>query len=137
MKQNTMRTGREGRKGVAIVEVTIALAVIVLISAAAVSLMMTSVRVEGKFVTQTYTEVSVENVLECFQFAEDEETFYQALQKVDDYQRKEPGRYVFQGKSLKIEVQAQFAPRKLVYTATSNNEIIFTYTFPAEGGEAG
>ena len=135
MKQNRKQTGLQGRKGVTIVEVAIALAIIAIVSASAVGMVLISVNIEAKFVTNTYTENSVESVLECFQYAKDEATFYTALQMLDDYQYDgEQEAYILEGKYLTVTVKASFAPRKLEYTAVRNTgEEIYSYTYPMGG----
>lgn len=139
MEQNTKQTGLQSRKGVTIVEVAIALAIIAIVSASAVGMVLISVNIEAKFVANTYTENSVESVLECFQFAENEEIFYEALQKLDDYQYdSEKDAYIFDGKYLTVTVTVDFDGEKnLNYTAKRNTgEEIYSYTYPM-GGAAG
>mgnify|MGYP003297563878 CR=1 FL=1 len=130
------KTGRCGRKGVTIVEVTIALIIIAIISGAAVSMMLMSVNVESNFVTVTRAELYGENVLECFRFSDNPSTFLQVLRKTGAYEYvSEENAYILEGKGLTVTVKASFSPRKLVYTAVnSHGEEIYSYTYPGEGG---
>lgn len=136
MSRIANKTGLRSRKGVTIVEVVIALVIIGIISASAVSMMLLSVDIEANFVTVTYAEISGENVLECFRFSDDRETFLLALQKTAAFEyRLEENAYIFEGKNMTVTVKASFSPRKLEYSAVKpNGEVIYTYTFPSEGG---
>ena len=136
MNRKMNKTGLRSRKGISVAEVAVALAVISIISGAAVSMAMHSVKVEANFVAVTQTKNSAESVLECFRFADSEETFAEALQKLGDYEFKsEENAYVLAGKSVTVTVKASFSPKKLEYTAVKNNgEEIYSYTFPVEGG---
>ena len=136
MRKKVNKSGLRSRKGMTVVEVAIALTMISIISGAAVSMAMHSVKVEANFVTVTQTQISGENVLECFRFADNEETFLQALQKLDDFTfDPEENAYIADGGRMTVTVKASFSPKKLEYTAVKNNgETIYSYTFPVEGG---
>lgn len=130
------KTGLSSRRGVTIVEVVIALVVIAIVSASAVSLMMLSVDVEANFVTVTYAEISGENVWECFRFSGNHQTFLRALQKIAAFEYlEEENAYVYEGKNMTVTVKASFSPKELDYTAVKpNGEIIYSYSYPSEGG---
>jgi len=136
MQENKSRTGLGSRKGVTIVEVTVALVIITIVTAATMGIVLTSVNIEEKFVISSYTENSVESVLECFQFSEDADTFYTALQRLDEYERTDENTYVYEGKHLTVTVEAVFAPEKwMEFTAVDEDgEEIFAYRYPYEGG---
>lgn len=136
MNRKMNKTGLRSRKGISVAEVAVALAVISIISGAAVSMAMHSVKVEANFVAVAQTQNNAESVLECFRFADSEEVFAEALQKLGDFTfNPEENAYVLQGKSVNVTVKASFSPKKLEYTAAKNSgEEIHTYTFPVEGG---
>lgn len=136
MRKKVNKSGLRSRKGMSVAEVAVALAVISIISGAAVSMAMHSVKVEANFVAVTQTKSSAESVLECFRFADSEEVFAQALQKLGAFEFKpEENAYVLEGKSVTVTVKASFSPKKLEYTAAKNSgETIYSYTFPVEGG---
>lgn len=130
------KTGCSSRKGVTIVEVTIALVIIAIISGAAVSMMLMSVNVESQFATATRAELYGENALECFRFSDNPTAFLQVLRKTGDYEYVSgENAYILAEKGLTVTVKASFSPRKLVYSAVnSHGEEIYSYIYPGEGG---
>ncbi len=136
MNKKVNKSGLRSRKGISVAEVAVALVIITIISGAAISLVLNSVKVETNFVAATQTQTSAENVLECFRFSDNADTFLQALQTLDAYEfDSEQNAYILTGKTVNVTVKASFAPKKLEYTAVkSNGEEIYSYTFPVEGG---
>ena len=138
MNNAVNKTGLRSRRGVTVAEVAIALVIIAIISGTAVGLILNSVKVEANFVAVTQTQTSAENVLECFRFSDNPDTFLQTLQTLGAYEfDSEQNAYILTGKTVNVTVKASFAPKKLEYTAVkSNGEEIYSYTFPVEGGAA-
>ncbi len=136
MKKSIKKTGLRGQKGITVAEVAVALAIISIISAAAVGMALNSVKVEANFVAVTGTQTGAQNVLDCFHFSDDADTFYQALQKTGAYEwNPEENAYILTTNNMTVTVKASFSPKKLEYTAAKHNgETIYTYTFPLEGG---
>ena len=136
MKKSIQKTGLRRRKGITVAEVAVALVVISIISAAAVGLALNSVKVESNFTAVTAAQNHGQNVLNCFRFSDDADTFFQALQKLGAYEfDSAQNAYVLTEGGLTVTVKASFAPKKLEFTAAKQNgDEIYTYTFPAEGG---
>lgn len=136
MKKTIKKTGLYRRRGITVAEVAVALVIISIVSAAAVGLVLNSVKVESNFAAVTAAQNSAQNVLDCFRFSDDADTFLQALQKLDDYEFDPvQNAYVLTEGGLTVTVKASFAPKKLEFTAAKQNgDELYTYTFPAEGG---
>lgn len=57
------------RKGISIIEVVVAMAIVMIVSAAALSLMVTSVEFDRKYDAQTQAMNACESAVECIRFA--------------------------------------------------------------------
>lgn len=136
MKKSIKKTGLRCRKGITVAEVAVALVIISIVSAAAVGMALSSVKVEANFVAVTQTQTSAQNVLDCFRFSDDADTFLQALQKLGNYTfNAEENAYVLTAKNMTVTVKASFSPKNLEYTAAKpSGEEIYAFTFPLEGG---
>lgn len=136
MKKSIKKTCLRRKKGITVAEVAVALAIISIVSAAAMGMALSSVKVEANFVAVTGAQTSAENVLDCFRFSDNADTFFLALQRLGDYEfNAAENAYILTEKNMTVTVKASFSPKKLEYTATKpGGEEIYTYTFPLEGG---
>lgn len=115
------------RRGISLVEVIVALAVITIISTAALSLVISSARVDANSLRSTQVMMAAENVLECYRFAESKEEFAALLEKTGDY-KKVDGAYVLTEKAYVITVH--YTNTKLTFSATDSDEKeIYKYEF--------
>ena len=115
------------RRGISLVEVVVALTVITIISAAALSLVISSARVDANSLRSTQVMMAAENVLECYRFAESEEEFAALLEKTGDY-KKVDNAYVLTEKAYVITVH--YTNTQLTFSATdSDGKEIYKYEF--------
>lgn len=115
------------RRGISLVEVVVALTVITIISAAALSLVISSARVDANSLRSTQVMMAAENVLECYRFAESEEEFAALLEKTGDYKKVDDA-YVLTEKAYGITVH--YTDTKLTFSATDGDgEEIYSYEF--------
>lgn len=115
------------RRGISLVEVVVALTVITIISAAALSLVISSARVDANSLRSTQVMMAAENVLECYRFAESEEEFAALLEKTGDYIKVDDA-YVLTEKAYVITVH--YTDTKLTFSATDGDgEEIYSYEF--------
>lgn len=115
------------RRGISLVEVVVALTVITIISAAALSLVISSARVDANSLRSTQVMMAAENVLECYRFAESEEEFAALLEKTGDYKKVDDA-YVLTEKAYVITVH--YTDTKLTFSATDGDgEEIYSYEF--------
>lgn len=124
------------RKGMSMVEVVIALVIISVISAAALSMIMMSVNVEADAVRSAEVAESVDNAIACFRFAENHETFLQALQKTAPYEQdpENPDRFLLKAAGFTVTVTV--SGDQFEYTAVNaDSEVIYTFTY-AKGSAA-
>lgn len=82
------------RKGISLTEVVVALAVISIISAAALSLVISSANIEADVVRTMNVSAAADDVLDCFRYADNNEEFEATIQKLDGYQTTGDGQYV-------------------------------------------
>lgn len=68
------------RKGITIMEMVIALTVIAIISGAALSIILSSIKVESRSAQIVEVTNLVESSIECFQYSENEEEYLKLLQ---------------------------------------------------------
>jgi prepilin-type N-terminal cleavage/methylation domain-containing protein len=126
MRRSSTKSARS-RRGISLVEVVVALAVITIISAAALSLVISSARVDANSLRSTQVMIAAENSLECYRFAKSEEKFAELLEKTGDY-KKVDGAYVLTEKAYVITVN--YTDTKLTFSATdSDGEEIYKYEF--------
>ena len=71
------------RKGVSITEVVIAMAAVLIITGAAITLVASSVKSDMTYNNKSLSLSACENAAECVRFAKDVNTLSQALRKVD------------------------------------------------------
>ncbi|MBR2938101.1 MAG: type II secretion system protein [Oscillospiraceae bacterium] len=130
MKQNIA-----SRKGVSIVEVVVALVIITIISASALSMMMMSVKVERSALTAMEVENAAEDAVDCFRFAKnDNAAFLECLQKTGEFV-EEDGCFVMRGPAYTVTITSGTNQFEYSAVSTSGEEICaFTYK---RGGGAG
>ena len=115
------------RRGISLVEVIVALAVITIISTAALSLVISSARVDANSLRSTQVTIAAENSLECYRFTESEEEFAALLEKTGDYKKVDDA-YVLTEKAYVITVN--YTNTKLTFSATDGDgEEIYSYEF--------
>ena len=115
------------RRGISLVEVVVALTVITIISAAALSLVISSARVDANSLRSTQVMMAAENALECYRFAESKEEFAALLEKTGDYKGSD-GVFVLTEKSYTITVN--YTDTQLTFSATdSDGKEIYNYEF--------
>ena len=117
------------RRGISLVEVVVALTVIAIISSAALSLVISSARVDANSLRSTQVMMAAENALECYRFAESEEEFAALLEKTGDYKKVDDA-YVLTEKAYVITVNVNYTDTKLTFSATdSDGKEIYKYEF--------
>lgn len=72
------------RKGVTIMEMVIALTVITIISGAALSIILSSIKVESRSAQIVEVTNLVESSIECFQYSDNDNEFLDLLHKIDE-----------------------------------------------------
>lgn len=127
MKQNIA-----SRKGVSIVEVVVALVIISIISASALSMMMMSVKVERQSLTAIELENTAEDAVDCFRFAQNNADFLECLQKTGDFV-EEDGNFVLRAGSYTVTIRP--GANQFEYSAVYlNGEEICVFTYKRGGG---
>lgn len=115
------------RRGISLVEVVVALTVIAIISAAALSLVISSARVDANSLRSTQVTIAAENSLECYRFAGSEEEFAALLERTGDYKKVDDA-YVLTEKAYVITVH--YTNTKLTFSAADGDgEEIYKYEF--------
>ena len=134
-----MKKNIRSRKGVSLVEVVVALAVITIISISALSVVFMSVKVEAKTVVVFEVRNSAENAIECFRFADgDEEIFRNCLNATVASGQQfagENGTYVSNAGNYTVTIT--MLPEESGFTYRAVNEAgqeIYSFTFK-NGGE--
>lgn len=72
------------RKGITIMEMVIALTVITIISGAALSIILSSLKVESRSAQIVEVTNLVESSIECFQYSDNDNEFLDLLHKIDE-----------------------------------------------------
>ncbi len=127
MKQNIA-----SRKGVSIVEAVIALVIISIISASALSMMMMSVKVERNALTAMEVENSAEDAVDCFRFAKDDAAFLECLQMTGDFV-EEDGNFIMRSPAYTVTIRP--GTNQFEYSAVGlNGEEICVFTYKRGGG---
>ena len=126
IRRSSTKSARS-RRGISLVEVIVALAVIAIISTAALSLVISSSKVDANSLRSTQVMMAAENSLECYRFAENEEKFAELLGNTGDYKKADDS-YVLTESSYAITVK--YEDDSLRFTATdSDGKVIYNYEF--------
>ena len=126
IRRSSTKSARS-RSGISLVEVIVALAVITIISTAALSLVISSARVDANSLRSTRVMIAAENALECYRFSDSEDEFVALLRKTGDYIEAD-GSYVLTESSYAITVE--YEDDSLRFTAIdSDGKEIYNYEF--------
>lgn len=134
MKKSIFKT-RNPRKGVSMLELVISLVVITVVSASAVSIIVSSSANEAETVNRLYMQTAVENTAECFYFAETPAHFGELLVNQLGYDNGSSAYYYSYGEYT-IEVSVQTLPENANYlksitikvSRTGETDLTYTYT---------
>lgn len=131
------------RKGMSMVEVVIALVIISIVSAAALSVILMSVDVEADAIRSVEIAESAENAIDCFRFAESPAEFLEALKNTASYIQNPENPDQFIWKTTGFTVTITVSGNQFAYTAVnSDSETIYSFTYtkgsnPTQAEEGG
>jgi prepilin-type N-terminal cleavage/methylation domain-containing protein len=117
MKNNNLSKNRSrlsSRKGVSLVEVVVALAVISIISFAAFSLILSSIDLENNMMRDVEISAAADDALDCFIFAETEEKFAECMHALGYTYLPEDNLYLCYGDGYVIKVSCEDNSMKFV-----------------------
>ena len=78
------------RRGISMTEVVVAMALVVIVTGAAISVLIASIQFDAKYKAQTHAQNACESAVECIRFADGKEKLHELLsQKVGFVQLKE------------------------------------------------
>lgn len=124
------------RKGLSLVEVMVALAVIAIISAAALSLVVSSSRLDAKSVKTAKVMMAAENALECFRYANNTKELSDLLNETGTFYISPDGKLVTSANGYVIHITVDETYNKLTFIAyetndegKKTNEEIYKYEF--------
>lgn len=130
MKNNNLSKNRSrlsSRKGVSLVEVVVALAVISIISFAAFSLILSSMDLENNMMRDVEISAAADDALDCFIFANSDDKFFEVMYTYLGY-KKEDEKYRLDKGSYVIEVT--YNETQMDFKAKDENDnIIFEQTY--------
>lgn len=106
------------RKGVSILETAIALTVITIMSAAVISLFITSIKTESKNLDALYISAHAENATECFRYADDIDELLVAMKTTDDEYTVSDGKLLLKKSSYEITITVDFDSGSLSFLAS-------------------
>lgn len=126
IRRSSTKSARS-RRGISLVEVIVALAVIAIISTAALSLVISSSKVDANSLRSTQVMMAAKNALECYRFSDREDEFGELLRKTGDYIEADDS-YVLTESSYVITVK--YEDDSLRFTATDGDgKMIYDYEF--------
>lgn len=131
MKETKPKRARN-RRGMSLLEVVIALTVITIISASALSLVLSSAKSDAKALRTTQVIIAADNALECFKFADNEDEFKTLITKTGEYVSAGDGSYVLTEEAYTVTVT--YSAESVQFKAVDNdNEVIYEYVYPNGG----
>lgn len=104
--RSSVRAGN--KKGMTILETVIALAVIGIISFAAVGFINGFSKISVKTLDENNATLFAENALECFKFADSDNEFENALKDIASISKREDGGYVYTSGAYTVVVTATY-----------------------------
>lgn len=113
------------RRGISLTEVVVAMTAVVIITGAAVSVLVFSSMADVKFGAKTLALAECENAVECLRFADGNESTLESLLKKVDFVN-ENGDFVWKyGKSETVTVSVETDGENKHYVVKYNDEIIY------------
>lgn len=91
------------RKGITMTEVIVAMAMVLIVSGAAISLLVASVQFDAKYESQTQALNAAESAVECVRFADEVSELESYLVDKLGFVKQE-GVYTFDGETVKVQV---------------------------------
>lgn len=136
MKKKIKKTGvrkllkmRTDKRGISLIEVVVALALIALISASAFALVISSLRVENSAVRSNTITFIADDAYDCFRYAQDEEEFFSLLKKLNPDFVREGDSIVLKKEDFIIEINVE-KEKKLLFRATdTDGQELYSYEF--------
>lgn len=142
MRKNT-------RKGFSLLEALVSLTVVVIVSIATITLMLTSARLDGENMRSFEAHNQAENAVKCFRFAESENEFLDAFAKslqtpvrmdVESagesapetlgFVKNDEGKWTFEQDGYVVTfTELDFAGHNFEYTASENGVEIYTFQY--------
>lgn len=114
------------RRGISMTEVVIAMAMVVIVTGAAISVLIASVKSDAKYLAKSNALTGCENAVECVRFAEDIDTLDEALEKVG-FVTDEDNEYTYKSGESTVKVTVQTTDNKLESCVVFyNDEEIYT-----------
>lgn len=111
------------RKGITMTEVIVAMAVVVIITGAAISLLVASVRFDNKYNAQTRALNACESAAQCLRFAEDDTKLGDYLELLGFEWDTEEGCYFLSNSGRAVEVRREERGWAVIF----NNQVIYEY----------
>ena len=107
------------KRGMSLVEIVVSIFIVMLISATAITLISTSVKSDQKNLRDTEIALATKSVVDCFNFANDYDEFYQVLyDSVDnDFAKNEQGEITLTKKRYVLIVTADFIQKEIMVEA--------------------
>lgn len=122
-------------RGISLIEVAVALAVISLVSVATLSVILSSSRVKNEAIDTVLAVNLAENAVECFSYANDENEYYSILSKTDSgYRRLSSGEYILSKDRYTVTLSIDYDSGELRFDAVyDDGEVV--YSICCERGE--
>lgn len=113
---------KNSKRGISIAEVMVALAVITIVTAATVTLMITSANAENKAADAVHIVNTAENVVACFRFAENDEEFFEAVKLLDpNFKNARKNEYILEKSCYTVTLNVDYSTGMLNFLATDEN----------------
>ena len=109
------------RKGISMTEVVVAMAVVVIVTGAAISVLVASVRFNDKYNDQTYALNACESAAQCIRYADDTVKLEGYLARLGFEKVENESRYILSGSDTAVEVVIDGN----VWSVTFDNELIY------------
>lgn len=148
MKRKLFREKVKNRGGFSIVEVVVGLTVVVMVTAAALSVILASVQMEAKYLNETTALCACESVVACVRFADNEDELAAALETLTEEpavqedgaetpverveKTVEDGKTVLKFKQNTVQVTVKFAADAFDAVAADRNFEITAMTMSGE-----
>lgn len=125
------------RRGISMTEVIVAMAVVTIVTAAAISVVMASIKFDAKYNDETTALSYCESVVDCVRFADDVDTLSKALDTVKpgfgSYSQEETGQgheFLINEAGAVIKVVVTTIDENVNYVVTYDDDEIYAITKP-------
>ena len=117
------------KRGISLMEVVIAMFIIMLITLASTSLVLSSIKQEKNFSRNADIVITAENTIECFNFTNDFDSLLALLQELDDYEKVQDNKIALIKETYCFEIVTDYSAKSIEISVFQDLDLIKEFSF--------